>query len=204
MFWGLPGTGKTEFAKYIAQATGKQLLVKRMSDLQNMFVGETEKQIAAAFRQARNENAILFLDEADSLFIDRKTSTRSWESSQTNEILTQMENFKGICICCTNLLDHIDEAALRRFSWKVKFLPLTAEGREKLFRKYFQPAGKLSKGVKTGLQNARDLTPGDFKTVWLRQQYREQPATAVEILAELRKEVSYKRNRTGGPIGFAA
>ncbi|MEI8206813.1 MAG: AAA family ATPase [Kiritimatiellales bacterium] len=204
MFWGLPGTGKTEFAKYIAQEMGKQLFVQRMSDLQSMFVGETEKQIAAAFRQARKENAILFLDEADSLLIDRKTASRSWETSQTNEILTQMENFKGICICCTNLLDHIDEAALRRFSWKVKFLPLTAEGREKLFRKYFHPEGRLPKAVKTGLQNARDLTPGDFKTVWQRQQYREKSVTVAEILAELCKENAYKRTRTGGPIGFAA
>ena len=52
MFWGLPGTGKTEFAKYIAQELGKELLVKRMSDLQSMFVGQTEKQIAAAFDEA--------------------------------------------------------------------------------------------------------------------------------------------------------
>jgi len=204
MFWGLPGTGKTEFAKYMARDLGKDLLVKNMSDLSSKWVGDTEKNIAEAFREAKAAGSMLFLDEADSLFIDRKTASHSWETSQTNELLTQMENFEGICICCTNLLDHIDEAALRRFSWKVKFLPLTPDGAEKLFRKYFQPEGAIPKAVKAGLQTTQTLTPGDFKTVWQRQQYREKPATAVEILAELRKENSYKRNRTGGPIGFAA
>jgi len=203
MFWGLPGTGKTEFAKYIAQELGKELLVKRMSDLQSKYVGETEKQIAAAFDEAGREGAVLFLDEADSLILDRKTASRSWESSQTNEVLTQMENFKGICICCTNLLDGLDEAALRRFTWKIKFLPLTPEGAESLFRKYFQPSGRLSAEVKTGLRTIRELTPGDFKTVWQRQQYSGTKPSALDNVKALKQEVSYKRTRFVGTIGFA-
>jgi hypothetical protein len=203
MFWGLPGTGKTEFAKYIAQELGKELLVKRMSDLQSMWVGETEKKIAAAFDEADREGAVLFLDEADSLILDRKTASRSWESSQTNEVLTQMENFKGICICCTNLLDGLDEAALRRFTWKIKFLPLTVEGAETLFRKYFQPSGRLAAEVKTSLRTIRDLAPGDFKTVWQRQQYSGTKPSALDAVKALMQEVSYKRTRSGKPIGFA-
>ena len=202
MFWGLPGTGKTEFAKYVAQELGKELLVKRMSDLQSMWVGETEKQIAAAFDEAEREGAVLFLDEADSLILDRKTASRSWESSQTNEVLTQMENFNGICICCTNLLDGLDEAALRRFTWKIKFLPLTAEGAESLFRKYFQPSGRLSGEVKTALRAIRDLTPGDFKTVWQQQQYSGGKSLGLDVVNALKQEVSYKRSRSARPIGF--
>ncbi|MDF7800025.1 AAA family ATPase [Pontiellaceae bacterium B1224] len=140
LFWGWPGTGKTEFAKYMAEQLGKELLVKRMSDLQSMYVGQTEKLIAAAFREAEENDAVLFLDEADSLFINRHTAHRSWEASQTNEVLTQMENFKGILICCTNLLEHLDEAAMRRFAFKVKFLPLTNDGKVLLYRKYFSAA----------------------------------------------------------------
>jgi SpoVK/Ycf46/Vps4 family AAA+-type ATPase len=203
MFWGLPGTGKTEFAKYIAQELGKELLVKRMSDLQSMWVGETEKLIAAAFDEADREGAVLFLDEADSLILDRKTASRSWESSQTNEVLTQMENFNGICICCTNLLDGLDEAALRRFTWKLKFLPLTAEGAESLFRKYFQPTGRLSASVKTGLRAIRNLTPGDFKTVWQQQQYSGVKAAGLDVVKALKQECSYKRTRCSSPIGFS-
>jgi len=202
MFWGLPGTGKTEFAKYIAQELGKELLVKRMSDLQSMYVGQTEKQIAEAFAEADREGAVLFLDEADSLILDRKTASRSWESSQTNEVLTQMENFSGICICCTNLLDGLDEAALRRFTWKIKFLPLTPDGAETLFRKYFQPTGRLSFDVKGALRGIQNLTPGDFKTVWKRHQYGECKPSATEFIQALKREVSYKRSRTSA-IGFA-
>lgn len=203
LFWGLPGTGKTEFAKYIAQELGKELLIKRMSDLQSMWVGETEKQIAAAFEEAEREGAVLFLDEVDSLILDRKTASRSWESSQTNEVLTQIENFSGVCICCTNLLDNLDEAALRRFTWKVKFLPLTPDGAETLFRKYFQPKGRISNAVKAELHSTRDLTPGDFKTVSQRQQYREHKPSPLETVQALKQEVSYKRARTF-TIGFSA
>ena len=201
MFWGVPGTGKTEFAKYIAQELGKELLIKRMSDLQSMWVGETEKQIAEAFEEAEKEGAVLFLDEADSLILDRKTAHRSWEASQTNEVLTQMENFKGVCICCTNLLDNLDEAALRRFTWKIKFLPLTTDGKEKLFRKYFQPKGRLSSEIRAALKEIRDLTPGDFKTVYLRQQYATEGESTLDSVKALKKEVSYKRTRSSS-IGF--
>ncbi len=203
MFWGLPGTGKTEFAKYIAQELGKELLIKRMSDLQSMYVGQTEKQIAEAFEEAEREGAVLFLDEADSLILDRKTASRSWESSQTNEVLSQMENFSGVCICCTNLLDQLDEAALRRFTWKMKFLPLTDEGKEKLFRKYFQPKGRLSSEVRKLLNGIRDLTPGDFKTVHQRQQYSSGAASPRDIVNALKAEASYNRSRSS-TIGFAA
>lgn len=203
LFWGLPGTGKTEFAKYIAQELGKELLIKRMSDLQSMWVGQTEKQIAAAFDEADREGAVLFLDEADSLILDRKTASRSWESSQTNEVLTQMENFSGICICCTNLLDGLDEAALRRFTWKLKFLPLTKEGRERLFRSYFQPKGRISGQVKEALRGIHNLTPGDFKTVHQREEYSGGKRPAIELVAALRQECSYKRAGASAPIGFA-
>jgi SpoVK/Ycf46/Vps4 family AAA+-type ATPase len=204
LFWGLPGTGKTEFAKYIAQELGREMLVKRMSDLQSKFLGETEKRIAEAFDEAGREGAILFLDEADSLILDRKTASRSWESSQTNEVLTQMENFSGICICCTNLLDGLDEAALRRFTWKIKFLPLTPDGAEALFRKYFQPTGRLSVDVKGALRGIHNLTPGDFKTVWQRHQYDGCKPSAIELIQALKQEVSYKRSGSAKPIGFAS
>lgn len=203
LFWGLPGTGKTEFAKHIARELGKSLLVKRMSDLQSMYVGETEKQIAAAFAEAAERKAILFLDEADSLILDRKTAVRNWETSQTNEVLTQMENFNGICICCTNLLENLDEAVLRRFTWKIKFLPLTDAGKVRLFRRYFHPKGKLAAAVVCKLKAIQNLTPGDFKTVWMRSRFSEPRLTTAELLDALALEASFKRAVKTKPIGFA-
>jgi transitional endoplasmic reticulum ATPase len=202
LFWGLPGTGKTEFAKHIARQLGKELLIKRMSDLQSMYVGETEKQIAAAFQEAAEREAILFLDEADSLILDRKTAVRNWETSQTNEVLTQMENFPGICICCTNLLSNLDEAVLRRFAWKVKFLPLTHQGKQRLYRRYFQPKGRLSRACVERLRQIANLTPGDFKTVLQRSRAADPPMRPDEILDALAAEASYKRVPASTPLGF--
>jgi len=202
LFWGWPGTGKTEFGKHIAGQLGKELLVKRMSDLQSMYVGETEKQIARAFQEAEENDAILFLDEADSLFINRQTANRSWEISQTNEILTQMENFPGILICCTNLLDHLDEAAMRRFAFKIKFLPLTDEGKLRLYRKYFSATkGSLSPALEARLYRIRNLCPGDIKAVWQRTQFMGATLSHQDVVSELEKEVGYKKG-TSTPIGF--
>jgi SpoVK/Ycf46/Vps4 family AAA+-type ATPase len=129
LFWGRPGTGKTEMAKYLADQLGLELMLKRASDLISMWVGKTEKLIREAFAEAERDSAILFIDEADSFFINRQAARHSWEISQTNELLTQMENHKGILICCTNLLEHLDQAVLRRFVWKIHFQPLTADGK---------------------------------------------------------------------------
>jgi SpoVK/Ycf46/Vps4 family AAA+-type ATPase len=204
LFWGWPGTGKTEFGKYIADQLGKELLVKRMSDLQSMWVGETEKQIAAAFREAEENDAILFIDEADSVFINRQTANKSWETSQTNEILTQMENFSGILICCTNLLENLDEAAMRRFAFKIKFLPLTNEGKVRLYQKYFSSlTAPLSKEQQSRLVAIRNLCPGDIKAVWQRTQMLGN-SPSDEIISELEKEVSYKKGGNKSTIGFAA
>jgi len=209
LFWGWPGTGKTEFGKHIAERLGKELLVKRMSDLQSKWVGETEKQIARAFREAEENDAILFLDEADSLFINRQTAHRSWETSQTNEILTQMENFSGILICCTNLLENLDEAAMRRFAFKIKFLPLTNEGKLRLYRKYFSAIrGILSPELQSRLSKVRNLCPGDIKAVWQRVRMlgrlpRSCGVPHMEIIAELEKEVSYKKENATRSIGFS-
>lgn len=203
LFWGWPGTGKTEFGKYISERLDKELLVKRMSDLQSKWVGETEQQIAAAFREAEEQDAILFLDEADSLFIDRKTARASWESAQTNEVLTQMENFKGILICCTNLLDHLDSAALRRFAFKVKFKPLTEQGKLSLYRKYFKGInGRFTPELKERLNVLPNLCPGDIRAVWQRIGILGQDLNHGELLRELEKEVGYKQELNQTRIGF--
>jgi SpoVK/Ycf46/Vps4 family AAA+-type ATPase len=205
LFWGWPGTGKTEFAKHLAKQQGKDLLVKRVSDLSSKWVGETEKLIAATFREAEENDSILFLDEADSLFINRQTANRSWETSQTNEILTQMENFSGILICCTNLLENLDEAAMRRFAFKIKFLPLTNEGKLRLYRNYFQSLEELLSAELEGrLSKVRNLCPGDIKAVWqrLRMLGGLESLSHATVIAELEKEVSYKRGGNKAQIGF--
>ncbi|TFG89630.1 MAG: ATP-binding protein [Candidatus Atribacteria bacterium] len=206
LFWGPPGTGKTEYAKHLANTLSMNLLFKRSSDLQSCWVGETEKNIRDAFEEAERDRAILFLDEADSFFINRQTATRSWENSQTNELLTQMENHKGILICCTNLLEHLDHAVSRRFLWKINFKPLTSEGKVRLFRKYFVSDRKrpLDQHLLNKIEAIPELTPGDIKVVWQKYQFADSDDRNYEnIIQALETEVSYKKGVSQG-IGFCS
>lgn len=203
LFWGPPGTGKTEFAKYLAGELSMGLVVKRASDLLSMWVGGTEHNIRDAFEAAEKDRAILFIDEADSFFTNRETATRSWEVTQTNELLTQMENHKGILICCTNMLEHLDHAVVRRFAWKVEFKPLSNEGKTTLFRKYFPGDGRpLSAGCAGQLEAIPALTPGDIRAIW--DKYRFVPGgqkNDAAMIEELRKEAAYRQGLRPA-IGF--
>jgi SpoVK/Ycf46/Vps4 family AAA+-type ATPase len=203
LFWGATGTGKTAFAQYLAFTLEKELMIKRASDLLSMWVGGTEQNIKDAFAQAEHEKAILLLDEADSFFIDRTTAVRSWESSQTNEFLTQMENYRGILVCCTNLLSNLDQAVLRRFAWKVHFQPPTAEGRKRIYIRYFGGSDKkIPDSCMELISRMDNLMPGDIKAVWTRFQFRSLNYwNHEEVVQALAQEVSYRVKK--GPIeGF--
>jgi SpoVK/Ycf46/Vps4 family AAA+-type ATPase len=119
--YGPPGTGKTSFAHWVAGRTGKPLHIKRASDILAPYVGMTERNLAEAFKRAHKEGAILLLDEVDSFLQDRQKAVRSWEVTEVNELLTQMEAYRGIFIASTNLMDNLDQAALRRFDLKIFF-----------------------------------------------------------------------------------
>ena len=77
--------------------------------------------------RANDDDAILLLDEVDSFLQDRRNARHSWEISAVNEMLTQMESYRGLFIASTNLMDNLDEAALRRFDLKISFGYLAAE-----------------------------------------------------------------------------
>jgi transitional endoplasmic reticulum ATPase len=121
--YGPPGTGKTAFAYHVARTLGRPIHHVRASDLLDAYLGETERKMAAMFTRARNEGAVLLLDEADSFFSSRQGAVRSWEVTQTNELLMQTEAADCIFLCTTNLLERIDEAAFRRFDVRVRFDP---------------------------------------------------------------------------------
>ena len=110
--YGPPGTGKSAFVRHLAGSIGMPILEKRASDLLDMYVGNTEKKIAAAFREALTKEAFLVFDEADSLLIDRRQANHSWEITQVNEMLTWMETHPLPFACTTNLMDHMDQASL--------------------------------------------------------------------------------------------
>jgi SpoVK/Ycf46/Vps4 family AAA+-type ATPase len=154
---GAPGTGKSELARHLARRLGLEVLQQRASDLLSPWVGETERRIAAAFAAARARRAVLILDEADSLLADRRRAERGWEVTQVNEMLTWMESHALPFVCTTNLMDRLDPASLRRFTFKLRLDPLTPMQAAAAFKHFFGMAAPrlLSDG----------LTPGDFVTV---------------------------------------
>jgi SpoVK/Ycf46/Vps4 family AAA+-type ATPase len=132
-FYGAPGTGKTALAKHMGKALERPLLIKQASDLMSKYVGETEQNMAAMFTEAEAEagKAVLLFDKADSFLRDRRGAQRTYEVTEVNKMLQRMEYFNGIFVCTTNLLESLAQAALRRFTFKIKFLPLTRAQRTK-------------------------------------------------------------------------
>ncbi len=128
-FHGPPGTGKTALAEHIAHELQRPLMVRQASDLVSKFVGETEQNLAAMFDEATAEDAVLLLDEADSFLRSRRLAERHYEVTEVTEMLPGMERFAGVFICTTNLFQDLDEAALRRFTFKIAFKPLTVAQR---------------------------------------------------------------------------
>ncbi len=164
---GVPGSGKTEFVKYLAKTLGRKLNIKNASELLSMYVGGTEHLLASAFAEAERNGEILFIDEGDSMLSSRDHAQRSWEVSQVNTLLTEMENFNGIFALSTNLIQKLDPAALRRFTFRVHFDFLDAKGKEVFYQTYFQHLGlpELAPAELARLHAIERLTPSDFRNV---------------------------------------
>ncbi|MFO1421540.1 MAG: AAA family ATPase [Candidatus Competibacteraceae bacterium] len=199
-FHGPAGTGKSELARHIADALEKPLLVKRASDLLDMYVGQTEKSIAAMFDDARQRDAVLVLDEADSFLRDRRGAHRSWEVTQVNELLTQMEAFDGIFIATTNLMESLDAASLRRFPWKIRFDWLKPGQRWGLFAQEFARLnGDLAEAAawRESVLRLDRLAPGDVAAVVRQYELWDETPGAGEFYRRLAAEVAVKGPAAG-------
>ncbi|WP_118776654.1 AAA family ATPase [Haemophilus haemolyticus] len=171
--YGPPGTGKTAWAAWLAEQLDMPLLLKQGSDLLNPYVGGTEQNIAQAFEQAKADNALLVLDEVDTFLFSREGANRSWERSQVNEMLTQIERFEGLMVVSTNLIEVLDPAALRRFDLKLKFDYLTLKQRLDFAKQQAEILGLplLSEEDLSQIESLNLLTPGDFAAVARRHQF---------------------------------
>jgi SpoVK/Ycf46/Vps4 family AAA+-type ATPase len=206
LFYGHPGTGKSELARYIADRLDRETICKRVSALQDMYVGQKEKNIKRAFEEAEAEEAILIIDEADSLLFNRERAVRSWEVSFTNEFFTQMERLRVILVCTTNRMKDLDDASIRRFNHKMKFDYLLPEGNLIFYQKLL--AGlletQLDRKSRAVLKNIPNLTPGDFKTVRDRFSFYPQDKLCKDmLLTALEDESRIKENHMNtSKIGF--
>lgn len=207
---GMAGSGKSEFAKALAKELNKPIMLKRASDLLSMWVGGSEQNIAAAFREAEKRGAILVLDEVDSFLQDRSGASRSWEVSQVNEMLTQMENFEGIFIATTNFMDTLDRASIRRFDMKVEFKPLDCARLKQAFSLYAKHLGISdyavfleSTSAKRALEKLENICFGDFALI-ARGAAFAPLESAQELLEKLQEEARLKGLSAAGAkrVGF--
>jgi transitional endoplasmic reticulum ATPase len=162
-----------------------------------MWVGMTERNIAAAFEEASEREAFLILDEADSLLRDRRDAFRSWEITQVNEMLTWMEVHPQPFACTTNLMENLDAASLRRFTFKVEFGYLSSEQTTLAFQHFFGINAPAAYSVPTV------LTPADFALVRRKATITGDLANPEALIAMLKAECAAKPEQSR-PIGFTA
>ena len=204
-FYGAPGTGKTALAEHIAKALDKPLIIKQASDLMSKYVGETEQNMAAMFKEAEDEKAVLLLDEADSFLQDRRGAQRTYEVTEVNEMLQGMERHNGVFICTTNLLDSIDQAALRRFTFKIKFMPLTLVQRELMFvtEALASDATLMTDDLRARLAKLTQICPGDFAAVKRQTDILGTTFSSDEFMSQLEAEHRIKPEvREARSMGF--
>ncbi|HQR97327.1 MULTISPECIES: ATP-binding protein [unclassified Polaromonas] len=204
-FYGAPGTGKTALAEHMARALDCPLIIKQASDLMSKYVGETEQNMAAMFAEAEQEKAVLLLDEADSFLQDRRGAQRTYEVTEVNEMLQGMERFSGIFVCTTNLLESLDQAALRRFTFKIKFMPLTPLQREQMFvtEALAGDTAALTAALRERLARLNQLCPGDFAAVKRQTDILSVEFSVEEFLEQLEAEHRIKPDvRDARGMGF--
>lgn len=199
--YGPPGCGKTQFAHYLAEQAGMPIISKKASDMIRPYVGETEMSIAQAFKEASEQNALLLIDEADSFFMDRHSLRESWEVTRVNELLVQLEQFDGLFVASTNLLDNFDPASKRRFDFKVEFDYLTSKQTFDIYCSTLHE--KPFPNALEKIMLMKNLTPGNFAVAKRQAMLLQQPITNLFLISILQQEAASNPNKlTNRAIGF--
>lgn len=200
LLYGIAGSGKSMYFRYLAQHLGMDILLKKASSLRDKYVGETEKRIAEAFAEAEERNMLLVLDEANTFLRDREKLSENWEVSAVEEMLVQMETFKQPFLCTTNLFQDIDVAAKRRFLFKIGFDYLTKEQKEIAFQTYF------NMDAPPEIESCAKLTPAEYSNVRRKIPFMNGDVTPERIVGLLMQEMKSRDNNQatydGRPDGF--
>lgn len=202
--YGPPGTGKSAFGLWLGERLSRPVALKRASDLLGPYVGQTEANIAKAFKIAHRDGAILQIDEVDSFLAGRDRASHNWETAMVNEMLTQMESFSGIFIATTNLMNGLDPAAMRRFDAKILFDYLLPDQTWRMLLRLCEQCGIEPPGenarLSARLATNRALTPGDFAAVARRHRFetfRDASALVAALEAECRLKPGVATRRMG-------
>lgn len=208
VFAGPAGTGKTQLAAHIAERANLELLYRTASDINSMWFGQSERNVARLFEDCDVNHQMILLDEADILLMTRNSNANRPERAVTAEFLRRLEAFKGIFICATNHSHMFDAALMRRFIFRLEFAPLTLAQRCQMFAELALqvPATDFTHALPTSLVQALikldRLTPGDFANVKKRFTTLGQIASDEDWLTELQQEQAAKGERGNTPMGF--
>ncbi len=171
IFAGPSGTGKTMSAELIAGELKMDLYKIDLSNMVSKYIGETEKNLERIFQEAGESNAILFFDEADSLFGKRsevKDAHDRYANIETGYLLQKMEEYEGIVILATNLRKNLDDAFVRRMHFIVEYPFPDEKERLEIWRRVFPAAVKLSADVDLGfLARQFKISGGNIKNIAL-------------------------------------
>jgi ATP-dependent 26S proteasome regulatory subunit len=167
-FYGPPGTGKTRAALGIALKLGKPLYQVDYSAVISKYLGDTAKHIKAAFAAAREHDAVLFFDEADSLLSKRVATGESCSTSinqNRNCLMQELDRFDGVVIVTTNLFENYDPALLRRIQRHIKFRVPDASMRMELFALHLPNPDRVQADYAVLAELSKGLSGGDILNV---------------------------------------
>lgn len=206
LLYGKPGTGKSEFAEYLAKYLNRTLITRSASDLLGKYIGQTEQAIAHLFKQCSDQQAILLIDEADIFLASRQNpDIKTWEVSQVNEMLIQMERFDGILIATSNDQSTMDSASVRRFDLKVQFDWLKpAQLRELLKNVFVNKPAELVKIQKLSESQLSHLciSPGNIKAACKSLQLLGKTLNLSRLMIILEGDSRLQAGYPVNPIGF--
>lgn len=196
---GPSGTGKTLTAEAVAAALGLPFRRVSPSSFLGAYVGETERKLRDTFRQAHREKYLLFIDEAEGLFLTRDSSMRSWEITMTDELLYQVESFTGVLMIATNHAEMLDPAFARRFLFHLKFDVPDFETRLEIWKSWFKNVF-LDFELLRLLAKKFELTGGEIRNIAIRGTAARIPDyDDLKALCEetLRARTGYQKGRIG-------
>ena len=207
---GPPGTGKTQFAAEIARQGGRELVYRTAADINSMWYGESERNVARMFQECDAASELLFVDEADTLLGSRTADGGRADRAVTSEFLRHIESFEGLFVCATNHARFLDPALMRRFTFRMSFLPLGSAQRYAMFCELaaaWDPAGQAPMPTLDTLDASRlarldQLTPGDFANVAKRVRILKLELAPGQWLDELEAEHAAKPDGERAPMGF--
>jgi SpoVK/Ycf46/Vps4 family AAA+-type ATPase len=171
LLYGKPGTGKTALSEAIAQRLSKKIGIVNYAQLLSKWIGDSEKNLVKAFKQAKENDCVLVFDEADSLFGQRLPETYSVDrmhNYMTNVLMQEIERYEGLVILTTNREFVMDEAFGRRILFKIKFDIPKPEERAKIWRILIPANAPIDDDINfIELGNRFELTGGEIKNVIL-------------------------------------